>query len=1020
MSAKPTASKAPAAASSEPAADKNENAKSSTKSVTHKKTAKRTLAPPPKAEPADALGSPIRQFHVVGIGASAGGLEALEELLGAMPNDTGAAFMVVSHQHPGHTSLLPDLLGKCTEMPVAEAKDGDRLMPNHVYVSPPGGHLAVIHGVLHLMAGPKDEMPPLPIDFLFRALAQDQKEYAICIVLSGTGSDGTLGLKAVKGEAGMAMAQEIHSARYAGMPASAVATSMVDYILPPSAMPTQLIAYTRAMATHGPTSGNRAAVSLPPDLKTTMQKIFILIRARTSHDFSSYKLTTMRRRIERRMTVHEILDADQYVTMLQENPHEIDILFKELLIGVTRFFRDPEVWEELVTKGLTKLLASREENDTFRAWVPGCSSGEEAYTIAILLRECMLKLGKSFDFQIFATDLDTEAIEVARTGLYPSGIAADVPARFIKRYFINEDGAYRIRKEIREMVVFAEQNVIKDPPFTKLDLLSCRNLLIYINTPLQKRLFPIFHYALKQDGLLVLGPSETVGEGQDMFETIDMKWKLFRRKESATARGLPDSPAQPVGGQGMHLPLTSYAPPHRPANIASQLEKLLLGRFAPPSVIVNDRGDIIYIHGRTGSYLEPPSGRPSINIHSMARKGLKIELASAMRQALAHDEEIVREHVRVKTNGDYEYVDVSVVKIREPESVKGLMLVSFRLTPPPQEEAPGKKARKGGPDTPSRVQELELEVQYTRESLQTTVEELETSNEELKSSNEELQSTNEEMQSSNEELETSKEEMQSLNEELTTVNAEVQSKLGDLSLANDDMQNLLNSTHIATIFLDDDLKIKRYTEQARKLISLIPGDVGRPLGDLTSTLHYSSFESDAAEVLATLATKELQVDTTDSGWFLMRMTPYRTAGNVIDGVVITFVDIDETKRAQNAAGVLLQSIFDTLRDPAIVLDADLRVIKANATFCRIFSADPKRTEGQLVYDIGDGEWDVPKLRKLLEDIIPQKSVFRDFYVSATLPNIGVRTFRLDARQLERETGLPGLILLIMADVTDEN
>ena len=384
-------------------------------------------------------------------------------------------------------------------------------------------------------------------------------------------------------------------------------------------------------------------------------------------------------------------------------------------------------------------MTSRDENYTFRAWIPGCGSGEEAYTIAILLRECMIKLGKSFDFQIFGTDLDAEAIEVARAGLYPSGIAADVPPKLLKRYFINEDGAYRIRKEIREMLVFAEQNVIKDPPFTKLDLLSCRNLLIYLNAPLQRRLFPIFHYTLRQNGLLMLGPSETIGGFQDLFDSMDTKWKFFMRKETP-ARMLPEIPAQPVRQQSIHTPTAAYRHPHRAVNISSQLEKLLLRQFAPPSVIVNERGDIIYIHGRTGAYLEPPVGSPSINIHAMAREGLQTELASAMRQALSHEEEIVREHVRVKTNGDYEHVDVSVVKICEPESVRGLLRVSFRLTPPPKEEAPAKKGRKSVPDTPSRVQELELEVQYTRESLQTTVEELETSNEELKSSNEELQS----------------------------------------------------------------------------------------------------------------------------------------------------------------------------------------------------------------------------------------------------------------------------------------
>ncbi|MBT3192672.1 MAG: PAS domain-containing protein [Verrucomicrobia bacterium] len=1018
MSAKESASRQPASSSKKRVTGKTPAATSRTKKSATKKAAKRKAA----AKPASKSSGGKRRFPVVGIGASAGGLEALEELLGATPADTGMAFIVVSHQHPGHTSLLPELLGKCTEMSVAEAKDGDRLQPNHVYVAPPGGYVAVMDSVLHLMGGPKGEMPPLPIDFFFRALAQDQKDRAICIVLSGTGSDGTLGLKAVKGESGMAMVQEVHSARYAGMPSSAISTSLADYVMPPIAMPAQLVAYAGGMNLYGRAQHGDAA-SVPLDLEQPMQKIFVLLRARTGHDFSSYKPNTMRRRIERRITVHEMKSPQEYVSLLQENPHEIDILFKELLIGVTSFFRDPEAWKVLAEKALPELMAVRPENYTFRVWVPGCGSGEEAYTIAILLRECMGNVNKPFDFQIFATDLDAEAIEVARAGLYPVGIAADVPPEFLKRYFIKEDGAYRVRKEIREMLVFAQQNVIKDPPFTKLDLLSCRNLLIYLNSHLQKRLFPIFHYTLKVDGLLMLGPSETIGGFQSLFDMVDKKWKLFRRKETAVAQMLPAIPAQPVKERGTRVPLGTFTPPARPVNISSELEKLLLGRFAPPSVIVNDRGDIIYIHGRTGAYLEPPIGSPSINIHSMAREGLQIELAAAMRQALSHDGDVVRQHIRVKTNGDYEYVDVSVSKITEPESVKGLLMVSFQLTPLPQpiEPSPGKKGHKAVRASTERVQELEQEVLYTRESLQTTVEELETSNEELKSTNEELQSTNEELQSTNEELETSKEEMQSLNEELTTVNAELQSKVDDLSRANDDMQNLLNSTHIATIFLDNDLRIKRYTEQARKLIKLIPGDIGRPLGDLASELRYSDLASDAEEVLTTLSRKEREVQTRDSGWFLMRMMPYRTAGNLIDGVVITFVDIDATKQAEEAGRVLLlQSIFDTLRDPALVLDSDLRVVKANATFCHTFHTDLKRTERHLVYDIGGGEWDVHKLRELLEQIIPRKSAFQDFDVPVTIPEIGKRVFRLNARKLERETGLPGLILLVMADITDED
>ena len=885
-----------------------------------------------------------------------------------MPADTGMAFLVISHQHAGHTSLLPELLGKCTQMPSVEATEGVRLEPNHVYVSPPGGHVALSDRKVRLMEGAPGEMPPHPIDFFFRSLAQDQKERAICIVLSGTGTDGTLGLKAIKGESGMAMVQEVQSARYAGMPSSAIATALADYVLPPAAMPAQLVAYARGIAVCRRTTETvETAASLTPQ----MQTLFALLRERTGHDFSSYKQTTMHRRIERRMTVHQVKGPNEYVRLLQENPHEIDILFKELLIGVTSFFRDPEAFRALAAKAIAPLMASRPDNYTFRAWVPGCGSGEEAYTVAILLRECARELGKSFDFQVFGTDIDPEAIEHARTGRYPAGIAADVPTELLQRYFIHEDDNYRLRKEIREMLVFAPQNVIKDPPFTKVDLLCCRNLLIYLNADLQKRLLPIFHYSLKPDGVLMLGPSETIGGFGDLFKAADKKWKIFTRLETPPGHPMPTLPAEPVGTRPSVMMQEPSAVPAMASSISSQLETFLLGRFTPPAVVTNNRGDIIYIHGRTGLYLEPGTGQPRLNIHDMAREGLGTALASAMRQAVAQDQ---RNRAGTRAGQDQRRLRIhqsSVLKIAEPETIRGLLLVTFRPAPPPVEvkAAPGKKARKSGGDAAAaRVKELEREVQYTRESLQTTVEELETSNEELKSANEELQSTNEELQSTNEEMETSKEEMQSLNEELTTVNAELQSKLDELSHANDDMQNLLNSTDIATIFLDNDLNIKRYTEQATKLVKLIPTDIGRPLADLVSVLRTDRLAEDAAEVLRTLVRKELEVETEDGAWFLVRMLPYRTSENVIEGLVITFVDITANEsRGSGKTDEFLQNIFDTFQEPALVLDGELRVVKANESFCRIFHTNPKKTEGQLVYKIGGGKWDAPKLRELLEN-----------------------------------------------------
>lgn len=542
-------------------------------------------SPPPPAE------APQPGFPVVGIGASAGGLEAMEELFGNMPADTGMAFVVVTHQHPGHASLLPELLSKETRMRVVEAADGMRLEPNHVYVGAPGGHLAILNGTLHRMETEKEEAPRLPIDYFFRSLAEDQKERAICIVLSGTGSDGTLGVKAVKGESGMAMVQQAQSARYAGMPSSAIATGLVDYVLPPAGMPSQLIAYARGPYLAGPSAAEAPDISTEP-----IEKVFLLLRTRTGHDFSAYKSNTIRRRIERRMNLHQIKKLNEYVRYLQENPHEIDVLFKELLISVTNFFRDPEAWVTLEPY-FEELVKSRPDHYTLRVWVPGCATGEEAFSLAILLRECMDRVNRHLDVQIFGTDLDAEAIETARAGQYPDGSAVDVSPKRLERYFIREDGTYRIRKDVREMTIFAPQNVIKDPPFTKLDILSCRNLLIYLNAEMQRKLLPVFHYALKSGGLLFLGPSETVGPLTDLFEPLDKRWKIFRRKESATAlRGLPEIPAQVSARDegAAAAPLLAVKEVH----LSTLIERTLLARFAPPSVVVNDRGDIIYIHGR--------------------------------------------------------------------------------------------------------------------------------------------------------------------------------------------------------------------------------------------------------------------------------------------------------------------------------------------------------------------------------------------------------------------------------------
>jgi two-component system CheB/CheR fusion protein len=961
----------------------------------------------------------LKPFPIVGLGASAGGLEALEKFLAQVPPDCGLGFVVVTHQHPGHTSLLPELLGKCTWMRVRVAADGVAVEPNTVYLSLPGGYLAILHGTLHLLEPDEAGLLRLPIDFFFRSLAEDQKDLAIGIVLSGTGTDGTLGLKAIKGATGMTMAQEPDTAKYSGMPSSAIATGLVDYVLPVERLPQQLIAYAQRSSL----AATELDLVREEGLSEPLQKILVLLRARTGHDFTTYKSNTVRRRIERRINVHQLPGSLAYLRLLQENPHELDLLFKELLIGVTNFFRDSEAFEALAKTIVPQLLAAQPANAPVRVWAAGCASGEEAYSLAMTLLEGMEKLNQRFPIQIFGTDLDHEAIDIARVGFYPEGIARDVRPQRLARFFTEEDGGYRVKKEIRELVIFAPQNVLKDPPFTRMDLVTCRNLLIYVTPAAQERLLALFHYALRPGGILFLGSSESLTGLADHFTVMNKKWKIFARKDAGTGRVLPAEFIPPAS--------RSEAGSARPGEIAERtrkqllstmIEKTLLARYVPASVIVNDRGDILYIHGRTGDYLEPATGQPRLNLLEMAREGLRLELPSALRRAATQKNEVVHEHVRVKTNGDYAAVRLTVVKLAEPESVRGLLLVTFALEPPAKPPLPARgtsRHAKAGPPA-GRVPELERELQYAKETLQSTVEELQTSNEELKSTNEELQSTNEELQSANEELETSKEEMQSLNEELQTVNAQLQGKLDDLALANDDMQNLLNSTNIATIFLDQQLRIKRFTAEATKLVKLIPSDVGRPIGDLASNLRYDELAADAAEVLRQLGSKEREVQTRDGEWRQVRIHPYRTTENVIDGLCLTFVNINQLKSAELAiqqARAVSENIVATVREPLLVLDEKLCVVSANPAFQHTFKTSARDVEHRLIYQLGGGQWNIPALRKLLEEVLPRNATFEDFKLEHDFPGLGPRTLLLNARRLKAEPGAPGMILLAFADAT---
>ncbi|HEY5910654.1 MAG TPA: chemotaxis protein CheB [Verrucomicrobiae bacterium] len=826
---------------------------------------------------------------MVGIGASAGGLEALEEFLGHVPAGSGMAFVIVQHLDPTHKGVMPELLQRATGMKVMQVKDRTRVRPNCVYVIPPNKDMSILHGVLHLLEPAAPRGLRLPIDFFLRTLAQDQQEHSIGVILSGMGSDGTLGLRAIKEKAGVVLVQEPATAKFDSMPRSAVDAGLADIVAPADELPGKILAYLQRTPLIA-----RTEVPLEDKAQSALEKAVILLRAHTGNDFSLYKRNTLYRRIERRMGIHQIKKMVAYVRYLQENSQELDLLFKELLIGVTSFFRDPAAWEQLREEAIPSLFANRSPGQAVRAWVPGCSTGEEAYSLAIVFKEALEQANPkgNFGVQIFATDLDQDAIARGRQGIFPTNITADVSGERLRRFFTKEEHGYRVRKEIREMVIFASQNLIVDPPFTKLDLLSCRNLLIYLTAEVQKKLIPLFHYSLRPGGILFLGSAETTGNCPDLFAPLSGRLRLFRRTESSPRPELVDLPssfsASPPTGPDVRL----AAKP--PPSLQSLADQLVLQRYAPPAVITNDKGDIFYVSGRTGKYLEPAAGKANWNLFAMAREGLRYELAGAFQEALRKPAKVAVHGLKVGTNGGEQRVDLTVQRLEEPGPLQGLVMIVFTDVPAP---VTGKAASyKLTPHARStRVAQLEQELLQVRGEARATHEEMQTSQEELRSANEELQSTNEELQSTNEELTTSKEEMQSMNEELQTVNTELQAKVDELSRASNDMKNLLNSTDIATLFLDNELNVRRFTPQATKIIKLIPADEGRPITDLASELRYPELAEDARGVLRTLASAEKPISARDGRWFGVRIMPYRTLDDRIDGVVITFADITAAK-----------------------------------------------------------------------------------------------------------------------------
>ena len=794
-----------------------------------------------------------------------------------MPTGSGLAYVVIQHLDPTHKGMLPELLARFTKMPVAEVKGQMKVRPDHVYVIPPNRDLSILRGTLFPVEPDSPRGLRLPIDRFLRALAEQQPEASACVILSGMGSDGSLGLQAIHESAGLVLVQDPAQAAFDGMPRSAIATGMVDVVAPAEELPGRLVAAFRS-TTPAPAAASRVEEAD----RASIDRILALLRTRSGHDFSRYKTSSVSRRIERRMGIHQLDTLESYARYVREQPKELDILFKELLIGVTSFFRDPAAWAFMKAAVIPTLLAEHPEGAALRAWVPACSTGEEAYTLAMLFHEVLEAQPSQarHSLQIFATDLDPDAISKARRGIYPANIQADVGLKRLERFFYEEGSGYRLRAQIRDMVTFAPQDVLLDPPFTKLDIVSCRNLLIYLEPDLQQKLINLFHYSLNPGGVLFLGTAETLASQDDLFVPMDPKHRVFRRREAPLRAGAP------AAVPAWRFPIFSSAKDEAPAtlpapDLATLADQALLQHFCPAAVLVTGKGDIVYISGRTGKYLEPATGQANWNIHAMARDGLRSELTSALRKAQRQDKPVLLHGITVGTNGGTQVVDVRVEAISEPEQLRGMVMVVFTDVPGSDKAKAGGRSRRRAPAMDATA---ERAIREAREESRRLYEDMQTAQEELKSANEELQSINEE-------LTTSKEEMQSMNEELQTVNAELQSKVDELTRTSNDMKNLLDSTDIATIFLDAKLNVRRFTPHATELFKLLPGDVSRPLSDIVTQLEYPELEQDVRDVLRTLVYCEKEVPASDERWFKVRVMPYRTLDNVIDGVVITFSNI---------------------------------------------------------------------------------------------------------------------------------
>ncbi|HEU5181894.1 MAG TPA: CheR family methyltransferase [Candidatus Polarisedimenticolia bacterium] len=953
------------------------------------------------------------------MGASAGGLEAFTQLLRSLPVDTGMAFVLVQHLAPTHQSALAGILSRATSMPVTEVADEPEVQPNRVYVIPPDRDMVIAHG--HLQLQPRSAPRHHPIDQFFRSLAKSQGHLAVGVVLSGTATDGTLGLADIKAEGGITFAQD-ETAQYDGMPQSAIASGAVDFVLSPEGIAEEI----GRIATHpflAPVAAarhieDRTRADAPG--KQDLAPVLHLVRSRTGIDFTQYKASTLLRRVTRRMVLLKKAGVREYTEFLRGHPAEAEALYQDMLINVTSFFRDPEMFEALKTSVIPALLKDRSRQDGIRIWILGCSTGEEAYSLAMVLSEVMESLNGVASVQIFATDLNSVAVERARGGAYPKERLENVSRERLRRFFVEAEGSFRISKPIRDMCIFSRHNVLSDPPFSRMDLVSCRNLLIYLEPPLQQRVIPILHYALKPTGYLVLGASETLGQFRPLFGIEDQKHKIFFKKPGA-ARMPPVLPRRPPAGEGQEpsprATATGTAAVFSDADLYREADRLLIG-FAPAAVLVDVNFEILQFRGDTESYLVPAEGKSSFALLKMARPGLLVPLRSALQRAAKQNKPVREEGVRVRSKNGYRDVRLAVIPVKGASGGDGGFLVMFEELPvkgrrdgTAKREARG--ASKSERQSAQEVSRLEHELTSTREYLQSLSEQHDSAIEELQSTNEESQSVNEELQSINEELETSKEEIQSANEELTIVNEELNNRNLELGRLNNDLTNLINSVQVAIIIVGRDLCIRRFSPLSEKLLNIISSDVGRPITDIRMKVDLPELESLLTEVIDKVSFVEREVKARDGRWYSLRIRPYMTLEAKIEGAVLMMTDIDVIRRAREYA----ESVVATVRDPLLVLDSDLRVRTASRSFYHCFHVTREETVGRLIFELGDGQWNIQELRRLLGNILPGVSTIEDFHVEKEFEHIGHRIMRLNARKLVVPGEEQECILLVIEDVS---